>query len=135
LALQEALLRRADGGGAGAPPGWISRDETRRRKTEMVKPWRVLAKTTTYDDPWLKVRSETCIRADGHLISPYHVLEYPDWVNVVALTPSFEIVLVRQYRHAVSEILLELPCGVLAPSSEDAVSCAAREEGWSARIG
>jgi len=93
----------------------------------MLKPWRVTASTTTYHDPWLKVRSDTCLRADGHCINPYHVLEYPDWVNVVVLTPAFEIVLVRQYRHAVAEILLELPCGALTSGGEDPVSGAARE--------
>ncbi len=93
----------------------------------MLKPWHVVASTNTHVDSWLKVRSDTCLRADGHLITPYYVLEYPDWANVVALTPSLEIVLVRQYRHAVSEILLELPCGALAPHGEDPVSGAARE--------
>jgi ADP-ribose pyrophosphatase len=93
----------------------------------MIRPWRISASRTTHDDPWLKVRSDTCVRADGRLITPYHVLEYPDWVNVVALTPALEIVLVRQYRHATSEILLELPCGALASRGEDALSAAARE--------
>ena len=54
----------------------------------MMRPWRVIASTATFEDPWLKVRSDTCVRADGHRITPYHVLEYPDWVNVVTLTPS-----------------------------------------------
>lgn len=96
-------------------------------KTRTLKPWRVVATTNTYEDAWLKVRSDTCARADGHVITPYHVLSYPDWVNVVAVTPRFEIVLVRQYRHAVSEILLELPCGALDRADKDPSAGAARE--------
>lgn len=33
-----------------------------------------------------------CITRDGHIIDPYYVLEYLDWVIVVALTPDAEIV-------------------------------------------
>jgi len=42
------------------------------------------------------------------------VLETSDWVNVVALTPKREIVLVRQFRFGTGKATLEIPGGVLA---------------------
>ncbi|MCB0339949.1 MAG: NUDIX hydrolase, partial [Bdellovibrionales bacterium] len=34
-----------------------------------------------------------------------------DWVNIIALTPSNEVVLVEQYRHGVGEWTVEIPGG------------------------
>jgi len=48
---------------------------------------------------------------NGRLATPYYVLEYPTWVNVVALTENNEVVFVRQYRHGIRKTVLELPCG------------------------
>ena len=54
------------------------------------------------------------------------VLEAPDWVNVVALTPAGELVVVRQYRFGSGEITLEIPAGIVEPG-EDSRESAARE--------
>jgi len=52
---------------------------------------------------------------NGHLVPEYYVLEYPDWVNMVALTTENRFILVRQYRHGVREDVLEIPGGVIDP--------------------
>jgi ADP-ribose pyrophosphatase len=57
------------------------------------------------------LRSDTVRLPDGQTLSPYHVIEAPDWVNVVAITEADEIVLIEQYRHAVGEVMLEIPAG------------------------
>jgi ADP-ribose diphosphatase len=44
-------------------------------------------------------------------VDPYYVLEYPGWVNVLAITDDSNVILVRQYRHGIAQVLLELPCG------------------------
>jgi 8-oxo-dGTP pyrophosphatase MutT (NUDIX family) len=41
------------------------------------------------------------------------VLEFDAWANILAVTKNNEVVLVRQYRHGVQEVLLELPGGVV----------------------
>jgi 8-oxo-dGTP pyrophosphatase MutT (NUDIX family) len=92
----------------------------------VLTPWKVLSSRLTYGDRWLRVRSDACRTAAGDLIDPYHVLEYPAWVNVVALTAEGEIVLVRQYRHGARTVMTELPSGnVEAGESPEA---AARRE-------
>jgi 8-oxo-dGTP pyrophosphatase MutT (NUDIX family) len=41
------------------------------------------------------------------------VLETPDWVNVVAVTPARELVCVRQYRFGTGAVELEIPGGIV----------------------
>jgi len=79
------------------------------------------------DEPWLSIREEACRTEDGTLIDPFYVLEYPDWANVVALTDDDEVVLVRQYRHAVGRRVLELPSGVIDPGDASPEAAARRE--------
>lgn len=55
---------------------------------------------------------------DGKEISPYYVLEYPDWINVVALTEDFQVILTRLYRHGIGATVLELPSGRVDPGEQ-----------------
>ena len=56
----------------------------------------------------------------------YQVLEMPDFVNVLALTPDDQCVLVRQYRHGIDDLTLEIPAG-LVESDESPIAAAERE--------
>ena len=53
-------------------------------------------------------------------------LEAPTWVNVIPVTPENDIVLVRQYRHGIRDITLEIPGGLLE-NSDSPEKTAARE--------
>ncbi len=54
------------------------------------------------------------------------VIDAPEWVNVVALTPAHELVLVRQFRHGADDFSLEIPGGVV-DRGEDPVAAGVRE--------
>ncbi len=54
------------------------------------------------------------------------VLETPDWVNVVALTPERRLVVVRQFRFGTGAVTMEIPGGVIDPD-EDSREAARRE--------
>ena len=54
------------------------------------------------------------------------VIEAPDWVNVVALTPDRRLVLVRQFRFGIDDFSLEIPGGVME-RGEDPLAAAQRE--------
>jgi 8-oxo-dGTP pyrophosphatase MutT (NUDIX family) len=43
------------------------------------------------------------------------ILECPDWVNIVALTPEQKLVVVRQYRFGVAKTTAEIPAGIINP--------------------
>jgi|LNAP01.1.fsa_nt_gb 8-oxo-dGTP pyrophosphatase MutT (NUDIX family) len=80
---------------------------------QKTAPWRVLQSSYSFKDKWLSLRSETVQLADGTVLSPYHLLELPDAVCVVALTSALEIVLVEQYRHGAKRVMTELPAGAV----------------------
>ena len=54
------------------------------------------------------------------------VINATDWVNVVALTTSHELVLVRQFRYGIDEFSLEIPGGMI-DHGEDPVAAGLRE--------
>ena len=53
---------------------------------------KVLASRYTFADPWLRLRSDSVLLAGGRLLSPCTIFEYPDWVDVIALTAALNIV-------------------------------------------
>lgn len=54
------------------------------------------------------------------------ILKCPDWVNVIALTPGQEVVLIEQYRHGIDRVTLEIPGGMV-DEGEGPVEAAVRE--------
>lgn len=55
------------------------------------------------------------------------VVEHPGGVSVVALTEKDEVLMVRQFRYAMQEVMLELPAGKLEPG-EDPFDAMRREQ-------
>jgi 8-oxo-dGTP pyrophosphatase MutT (NUDIX family) len=89
--------------------------------------WKTVASKTIVKDRWIDLRADQCITPTGQDIQPYYVLTYPDWINVVAITPDDHVLLVRQYRHAAGEMFWEIPGGAVDPADPDLRSTAARE--------
>ena len=75
--------------------------------------WKVLRSEYLIKRPWLTARRDELELPDGRIIPEYYVLEYPDWVNVIAITKDGLFVIERQYRHALGCTCYELPCGVM----------------------
>ncbi len=73
--------------------------------------WKTLSSEYIFKETWFTIRKDTCERADGKIISPYYVYEFPTWVTAVALTLDGKIILVRQYRHALNQTNYETPGG------------------------
>lgn len=74
--------------------------------------WKVLHSEYLFRCPWLTVRRDAVELPNGHTIPDYYVLEYPDWVNTIALTDDDQFVMVRQYRHGLRYTGYELCAGV-----------------------
>ncbi len=91
-----------------------------------IEPWQLLDSSYSFRDRWLSVRSDTVRLPGGKTMSPYHVVEVADWVNVVAISEAGNVILVEQYRHAVKRTLLEIPAGHVDPK-EDREAAARRE--------
>ena len=89
--------------------------------------WKRLQSTYVLQDRWLTLRADTCQLPNGRTIAPYYILEYPPWVNVVALTMDQQVVLVRQYRHGIQQTILELPSGVVEATDASPLAAVQRE--------
>jgi len=94
--------------------------------TSKTKPWPRLESQPVADYRILRVRRDRCVSPRTGDAHDFVVLEMPDWVNVVALTPDSQVVLIEQYRFGSSEVTLEIPGGVMDPG-EDAVAAGSRE--------
>src|SRR5690606_37066895 len=92
--------------------------------------WQKLDSKYLIKEKWATLRVDTCRMPDGTLIDDYYVLEYPDWVNAFALTENNEVILIKQYRHAAGEVILEIPGGCIDPGEtpEEAVKRELLEE-------
>ena len=90
------------------------------------KTWKVLRTEYLIKRPWLTARRDDVELPDGRTIPEYYVLEYPDWVNIIAITKDGHFVMERQYRHALGCTCFELPCGVIE-EGETPIEAAKRE--------
>lgn len=80
-----------------------------------------------YDGKLLRVFEDTVAQENGRL-ARREIVEHPGGVGVVALTDDDHVVLVRQWRHAISGALWEIPAGTRNPN-EAPESTAQRELG------
>jgi len=55
------------------------------------------------------------------------VLDCRNWVNVLALTPDNELIMVEQFRHGTETVELEIPGGVIDTAAEPPLEAGLRE--------
>lgn len=73
-----------------------------------------------------RIRKDEVRMPSGHVIPDFYVLEYLNWVNMIAITADGKFVLERQYRHGIQEYDIELPAGVV-DEGEEPLAAAQRE--------
>lgn len=88
--------------------------------------WKTLSQKYLIEKPWLTARVDKVELPTGAIIDEYYVLEYPDWVNTIAITKDGMFVFVRQYRYAIGKTVNELCAGVIE-KGEDPMAAAKRE--------
>lgn len=91
-----------------------------------MEKWTVLSSEHLFKRPWLTVRKDRLKLPNDAVIDEYYVLEYPTWINVVAITRGGKFVMVEQYRHGLGEIFTELVAGVVE-EGEPPLEAAKRE--------
>jgi 8-oxo-dGTP pyrophosphatase MutT (NUDIX family) len=74
----------------------------------------------------MALRIDQCETMKGSVFDPY-VIECGAWVNVIALTKKREVVLIKQYRHGVKQVMLEIPTGIMDEEDESPMWAARRE--------
>lgn len=89
--------------------------------------WTRLDSRYVIRDPWFTLRADSYRLPDERVIAPVYILEYGPWVNVIAVTPTQEAVLVRQYRPGLGRVILEPPGGTADPHDASMLEAARRE--------
>lgn len=98
----------------------MNNDETSLRRPEVV------SSEYVFKRPWLTARRDVLRLANGRINPEFYVLEYPTWVNIIAVTDEGRFVMVRQYRHGLGRIGIELCAGCVEEGEEP--EAAARRE-------
>ena len=101
--------------------------KSNKKKKKNIKPWRIESSRVLLEDRWIKVRADKCVTSDGVVISPYYVLEYPNWVHMVIINNKNQILITKQYRHGARDIFFELPCGTQDVEDGSPLEAARRE--------
>jgi ADP-ribose pyrophosphatase len=109
---------------ADTPPA--SRPPAGAGRTAPPAAWLKLGETEVADCRVFRVMRQHLRHASDGREGDFFVLEAPDWVQVLALTPQQELVLVRQWRFGVEKLSWEPPGGIIE-KNEDLVAAAQRE--------
>ncbi|MDB4961313.1 MAG: hydrolase [Myxococcales bacterium] len=88
--------------------------------------WRLGARVPGHDYRIFTTHFREAVHPGTGKAMRFSLIEAPDWVNVIALTPDDQVVLIRQYRPGVDRVCLEIPGGMV-DEGEDALTAAARE--------
>lgn len=88
--------------------------------------WKILDSKYIIKRPWLTARVDKVELPNGTVHPEYYVLEYPSWINVIAITTEGKFVMVEQYRHGLGDVFTEICAGVVE-NGEEPLHAAQRE--------
>lgn len=92
-----------------------------------VKNWPIVSTRSMANYRIFSLRTDLKINPRTGGRHDFFVIECPDWVNVVAITPDSQLVMVEQFRHGTNTVELEVPGGVMDPQECDPVAAGQRE--------
>ena len=75
--------------------------------------WKTLSSEYISKHIYFTARRDRCVREDGVIIDPYFVVELPTSATALALTAEGKVILVKQYRHPIEEVIYETPGGFI----------------------
>ena len=75
--------------------------------------WKTLSSEYISKHKYFTARKDKCITPEGKIIEEYFVVELPKTACALAITEDGKVLMVKQYRHPVEEVLLELPGGFI----------------------
>lgn len=93
----------------------------------MIEPWELIASEKLGDYRVFSVHEHQTRSPSTGQEHGFYVIDSQDWINVIPVTPDGRIVFIRQYRHGIAEVTLEVPGGIIDPSDPSPASAARRE--------
>lgn len=95
-----------------------------------MEKWKILEIEDVSPSPWYVVKRHIVELPNGQVVDDYFVSEVPDIAMVLPITKEGKVVLVKQYKHGIQEVITELPGGVAKPGQtvEEAALAELEEE-------
>lgn len=93
----------------------------------MIEPWKRTASKPLADFRVFTVRSDAKVSPRTGNTHDFYVIDTVNWVNVIAVTPAHELIMVEQYRHGSDTVELEIPGGMMDPEDASPVLAGLRE--------
>jgi 8-oxo-dGTP pyrophosphatase MutT (NUDIX family) len=93
----------------------------------MIRPWPTLNSRRVGDFRIFSVRSDEKVSPRTGQKHDFFIIECVDWVNVLAVTPDDQLVMVEQFRHGSNTVELEIPGGIMDAGETSPVETGVRE--------
>lgn len=93
----------------------------------MIKPWPLKVSSPLADYRIFSIRSDLKTSPRTGRDHDFFIIQSVDWVNVIALTPGRELVMVEQFRHGTNTVELEIPGGIMDATDTSPVATGVRE--------
>ena len=74
-----------------------------------VKPWKLVSSKKDKSFRIFDLRIDRAVSPRTGEEHEFYIFESNEWVNIIPITPEKEVVLIKQYRHGVSDVVLEEP--------------------------
>ena len=92
-----------------------------------IKPWPVVSSKPVGDFRIFTIRSDIKRSPRTGHEHDFFIIDCVNWVNVIAVTPQRELVMIEQYRHGSNTVELEVPGGMMDKHESSAVVAGERE--------
>lgn len=76
-----------------------------------MKKWKILEETDVSPSKWFPIKQHKIELPNGKVIDDYYIATLNNVGMILPITANNEIVLVKQYKHGMNDILIELPAG------------------------
>lgn len=93
----------------------------------MIQPWKKTGSKALGDFKIFSLRTERKISPRTGNEHDFFVLDSRHWVNVIAVTPDQQLVMVEQFRHGSGTVELEIPGGIMDVGETSPVVTGVRE--------
>ncbi|HEX5219879.1 MAG TPA: NUDIX hydrolase [Verrucomicrobiae bacterium] len=93
----------------------------------MIKPWKLNSTKQLADYRIFTIRTDLKVSPRTQAEHDFFVIDCANWVNVIAVTPEQQVVMVEQYRHGSNTVELEIPGGMIDQTDASPVAAAVRE--------
>jgi len=93
----------------------------------MIEPWEKLSSHPLGDFRIFTIRSDRKISPRTRQEHDFFVIDCVNWVNVIAVTPDQQLVMIEQYRHGSNTVELEIPGGMIDAADASPEAAGARE--------